>query len=427
MLSKSILKYSFKNSLITRLCYILLCTCLAFAITACSVTPQNNSAPIKKNNNIKQQTSQKTETGSSNQQGSSTQSHKKTPKTTITTNSTQKITNNATSENNIKKNKIKQKEEKVSTNKKTISNSNKKKEKTAKIEKEKSSSEEKTTRHKNIMLAKKTSKNKVERKEKYYEKKTRHSHTKKTKRLARYAALKKESGRYTTYKTEYHKIKHHQKHENTKNKSIVPSIEEKTKKPIKSNNISQQKPVNKTTNQQVIKKQIQKTKNVYSNNGREYIIGPGDILSILVWKEPQLSAKVPVRPDGKITLPLINDIQAAGRTPPQLREAIQKALSKFLDNPVVSVSVLGVNSKKFFILGKVKSPGEYPLTAPTTVLQAIAMVGGFAPWADTEDIIILRDIDGHQKRLKFNYNDVAEGKHLEENIFLKPGDTIIVP
>ena len=163
-----------------------------------------------------------------------------------------------------------------------------------------------------------------------------------------------------------------------------------------------------------------------TSTNNEYIIGPGDVLDVEVWKEPQLSAKVPVRPDGKITLPLINDIQAAGRTPLELRAAIQKALSKFLENPVVSVSVLGVN-KKFFILGKVKSPGEYPLNTPITVLQAIALARGFADWADKKHIIILRQLHGKQIRLKFNYEDVAQGKHLEENIYLKPGDTIIVP
>jgi len=216
-----------------------------------------------------------------------------------------------------------------------------------------------------------------------------------------------------------------------------------TKKHNKSNNINnQQKTTNNKINnklKQSIKKKraniseeknnsglLAKSQTVKKITNNEYIIGPGDILDVEVWKEPQLSAKVPVRPDGKITLPLINDIQAAGRTPLELRAAIQKALSKYLENPVVSVSVVGVN-KKFFILGKVNAPGEYPLNSPITVLQAIALAKGFADWADKEHIIILRQLHGKQIRLKFNYEDVAQGKHLEENIYLKPGDTIIVP
>jgi len=231
---------------------------------------------------------------------------------------------------------------------------------------------------------------------------------------------------YKKTKERHHKTKK-QKNNSSKSKKQVNDkaiikLAEKVKKDRALNKINNTKEQSKIIRQPKTTVKIQNN----TNNGHEYIIGPGDVLDIEVWKEPQLSAKVPVRPDGKITLPLINDIQAAGRTPLELRAAIQKALSKYLENPVVSVSVLGVN-KKFFILGKVNAPGEYPLNGPITVLQAIALAKGFADWADTKHIIILRQLHGKQIRLKFNYDAVAQGKNLNENIYLKPGDTIIVP
>ena len=239
---------------------------------------------------------------------------------------------------------------------------------------------------------------------------------------------RKREPKYKKRREIYHRTKK-QKNNLEKSKKIVNN--KKTTKLAKK--IKRDKITHKINNAAEVKSKITKkqktTVNVQSNNpnnGHEYIIGPGDVLDIEVWKEPQLSAKVPVRPDGKITLPLINDIQAAGRTPLELRAAIQKALSKYLENPVVSVSVLGVN-KKFFILGKVNAPGEYPLNSPITVLQAIALAKGFADWADTQHIIILRQLHGRQIRLKFNYDAVAQGRDLNENIYLKPGDTIIVP
>ena len=159
----------------------------------------------------------------------------------------------------------------------------------------------------------------------------------------------------------------------------------------------------------------------------EYIIGPADVLEIQVWKEPNLSCTIPVRPDGKISLPLLNDVQASGLSPLELKTKIEKKLAKFLEKPEVLVSVQEIKSKNIYILGKVKAPGQYPLQHGLTVIQALSLAGGFAEWADKKDIVILRHENGKQKRIKFNYKRVSKGKDLEKNIVLCPGDTIIVP
>ncbi len=158
-----------------------------------------------------------------------------------------------------------------------------------------------------------------------------------------------------------------------------------------------------------------------------YVIGSGDTLSIQVWREPNLSGNFTVRPDGKITFPLINDIKADGLTPLQLKKVIEKGLTKYISTPVVTVVVSSANSKNIYVLGKVNSPGKYPLIGPTTVLQALAEAGGLAEWAKGDDIVILRNENGKQIKIEFDYDDVSRGKHLEQNIFLKPGDTIVVP
>lgn len=156
---------------------------------------------------------------------------------------------------------------------------------------------------------------------------------------------------------------------------------------------------------------------------KSYVIGPDDILIIRVWREPDLSGAVGVRPDGKISLPLIGEIQAGGTTPAKLAERITEGFSKYVNNPEVMVQVAAVNSKKYFISGEVQRPGSYPLVSPTTVLAAIAMAGGFRDFADRKNIIILRG----PKRFKFNYNDVIKGKRMEQNMLLENGDHIIVP
>ncbi len=152
------------------------------------------------------------------------------------------------------------------------------------------------------------------------------------------------------------------------------------------------------------------------------------MLGVNVWNEPQLTQSVPVRSDGKISLPLIGEIQAAGRTPLQLKEAITFKLGEYLSAPNVTVTVLQINSQKFNILGRVLKPGSYPLLATTTILDAIALAGGFQDFAKQKNIYILRrNSDGRETRFNFNYKDVIRGSHPEENIKLMPNDTIVVP
>lgn len=158
-----------------------------------------------------------------------------------------------------------------------------------------------------------------------------------------------------------------------------------------------------------------------------YVIGPEDVLSIYVWKEEAFSKTVPVRMDGKISLPLINDVQAAGFTALQLKEVLTKKLKEFVENPNVSVTVVEANSFKVFISGQVRNPGVYRLRSETSLLQFIPMVGGFTDWADQKRILIIRREGGHEKRLRVNYKKIVKGENPESNIILKAGDTIIVP
>ena len=164
-----------------------------------------------------------------------------------------------------------------------------------------------------------------------------------------------------------------------------------------------------------------------STSNSNYLIGAGDILKIQVWREPKLSGEFIVRPDGKITFPLVNDVQAQSKTPFQLKQILEKELSRFITAPVVTVVVQKVNSKNIYVLGKVNNPGKYPLTGPTTVLQALAEAGGLAEWAKADEIVIVRNEGGKQIKIDFDYDKVSKGEKLDQNIFLKPGDTIIVP
>jgi polysaccharide export outer membrane protein len=160
----------------------------------------------------------------------------------------------------------------------------------------------------------------------------------------------------------------------------------------------------------------------------KYVIGNDDVLSINVWKEPDLTQSLPVRSDGKISLPLIGELQATGRTPVQLELDITAKLRAFITQPDVTVIVQQMNSQKFNILGRVAKPGSYSLSATTTVLDAIAEAGGFQDFAKQKGIYILRpNAGGQESRIPFNYKDVVNGKHPEENIRLEPHDTIIVP
>jgi polysaccharide biosynthesis/export protein len=158
-----------------------------------------------------------------------------------------------------------------------------------------------------------------------------------------------------------------------------------------------------------------------------YIIGTDDLLSIVYWKDKDMSADAQVRPDGRIALPLINEVHAAGLTPDQLREKILEESKKYMEDANITVVVRQINSRKAFITGEVNKPGPYPLTAPTTVMQLIALAGGLREYADSKKIIIMRNDGGKQVSLKFNYKDVTSGKNLQQNIELKPGDTVVVP
>jgi polysaccharide export outer membrane protein len=158
-----------------------------------------------------------------------------------------------------------------------------------------------------------------------------------------------------------------------------------------------------------------------------YIIGSDDVLDISVWKEPEISRQVPVRPDGKISLPLLNDVQAAGLTPMHLQAQVTEKLRKFLTEPQVTVIVAAINSRRVYIMGEVNKAGPIPLLANMTVLQAITTAGGLSQFANSGKIRILRTEGGKQAVYAFNYKEVLAGKNPEQNIVLKPGDSIVVP
>jgi len=155
----------------------------------------------------------------------------------------------------------------------------------------------------------------------------------------------------------------------------------------------------------------------------KYLIGPEDVLFIRVWREPDFTLPAAVRPDGKITMPLVGDVQAGNQTPMQLTKTITELLGKYLNNPDVNVIVTDVRSKKYYIDGEVLKPGTYLLVTPTTVLEALSNCGGFRDFANSKKIRILRK----GNILHFNYKDVSKGKNLEQNILVEPGDHIIIP
>jgi polysaccharide export outer membrane protein len=158
----------------------------------------------------------------------------------------------------------------------------------------------------------------------------------------------------------------------------------------------------------------------------DYVIGADDTLHIAVWKEPDLTATLPVRPDGKISLPLLNDVPAAGLTPMQLAASITEKLKKYVADPRVTVVVTAMNSRRFFVTGEVVHPGAMPLLPNMTVLQALSSAG-FNQFANVKGIYLLRTENGRQVKLPFNYKEVVKGNHPEQNIMLKPGDTVVVP
>jgi polysaccharide biosynthesis/export protein len=158
-----------------------------------------------------------------------------------------------------------------------------------------------------------------------------------------------------------------------------------------------------------------------------YVIGAEDVLSIYVWKEPDMSKSVPVRPDGMISLPLVGEIKAAGYTPVQLQDVLAEAMKKYVSDPQVTVVVDKISSLNFNIIGEVNKPGYYPLTRRMTVLDAIAIASGFKDFAKTKKIYVLRKVNGAEQRLPFNYKEVIKGQNSQQNIELQPRDTIVVP
>jgi polysaccharide export outer membrane protein len=160
---------------------------------------------------------------------------------------------------------------------------------------------------------------------------------------------------------------------------------------------------------------------------QDYVIGPQDVLGVVFWREPEMSGDVTVRPDGRISLPVIGELQAAGLHPDALQKQIVTAAGKYLADPNVAVVVRTINSRRVFITGKVTTPGSHPLAGPLTVMQALALAGGLTEYADSKNITVLRTRNGQSQILKFNYKDVAKGKNTEQNIQLLPGDTVVVP
>jgi polysaccharide export outer membrane protein len=164
-----------------------------------------------------------------------------------------------------------------------------------------------------------------------------------------------------------------------------------------------------------------------ANEDPSYQIGADDLLNIVVWKEQEISRAVPVRPDGKISLPLLNDVQAVGLTTQQLAASITEGLKKFISDPQVTVIVTAVNSRRYYVMGEIGHPGAFPLSRGMTVLQALSMAGAFSQFANQKGIYILRNEDGKQVKYPFNYREVIKGRNQDQNVVLKPGDTIVVP
>jgi polysaccharide export outer membrane protein len=159
---------------------------------------------------------------------------------------------------------------------------------------------------------------------------------------------------------------------------------------------------------------------------KDYVIGVEDVLNVVFWRDKDLSAEVVVRPDGKISLPMLNDVPAAGMTAEQLAAEVQKVATKFVRDPGATVIVKEVRSRKLYVVGEVSRPGMFPLAADMNVLQAIAAAGGFLEGANRSNVVIVRNENGEERRYKFNYDDVVRGKNVKQNIRLLPGDTILV-
>lgn len=160
----------------------------------------------------------------------------------------------------------------------------------------------------------------------------------------------------------------------------------------------------------------------------DYVIGPEDVLGVVFWRENELSGDVTVRPDGRITLPVLGELAAAGKRPADLKKEIATLATKYITDPNVTVMIRAINSRKAYVTGRVTHPGAFDLRGPVTVMQALAMAGGLTEYADARGITILRKVEGREDAVfHFNYRDVAKGRNLTQNIVLKPGDTVVVP
>jgi polysaccharide export outer membrane protein len=160
----------------------------------------------------------------------------------------------------------------------------------------------------------------------------------------------------------------------------------------------------------------------------EYVVGETDVLRINVWKEPEVSQpSITVRPDGMISLPLLGVVRVTGMTPTEIQQMLAAKLTRFMNKPQVTVSVLDIRSKQIYITGEVVRPGAYPLIAPTDILQMIVRAGGLTPFAHRRSVRVLRVVDGKQQRYEVNYARLLRGEHMEQNIVLQPGDTVVVP
>lgn len=158
-----------------------------------------------------------------------------------------------------------------------------------------------------------------------------------------------------------------------------------------------------------------------------YLIGKGDLLEIVTWKEPDFSREVQVRIDGKISFPLIDDMDAAGKTTEALEEGIRAQLSEYVTHPVVSVSVREARSQRYYIVGEVLKPGEYPLSKEVSAMQAFALAGGFTEWARKKDIVLIRRDGSREKAIPINYDEIVGKGALEQNVLLKAEDVLVVP
>lgn len=158
-----------------------------------------------------------------------------------------------------------------------------------------------------------------------------------------------------------------------------------------------------------------------------YRIGPEDVLRIYVWNQPEFSLTVPVRIDGKISIPLVNDVDAAGLTPTELQKKITKKLSAFIENPTVSIIIEQINSQKIVVVGRVNAPGVYKVGSLITLIEAISKAGSIGEWANAKRVKVVRKKNGKEEIIEINYESIIEGKNLENNIIIYPGDTIIVP